>query len=107
MVEKLHKIKKGDKVKVISGNDKGKEGKVISVLASTARIVIEGINIKKKHVRPRRQGQKGEIVRIPGSVAASRVMIICPKCSAATRVGYSISEGVKSRICKKCGSVIA
>ena len=97
------RIKKGDEVKVISGNDRGKKGKVISVLLSKGRIVAEGINLKKKHVRPRRAGAKGEIIRIPASLHISRVMLVCPKCAKTTRVGFKISGSQKFRICKKCG----
>lgn len=99
----MGKIKKGDIVKIISGNDKGKQGKVLSVLPKERKIVVEGVNIKKKHVRPKQQGKKGELVRIPMSFPVSRVMLICAKCGEAARVGYKInSPGQKARICKKC-----
>ena len=101
------KLRKGDQVKIISGNDKGKQGKILSILHESARIVVEGLNMKKKHMRPRQQGKKGEIVLVPASFASSRVMVVCTKCGKATRVGYKINEsGVKSRVCKKCGGEI-
>lgn len=99
------RIRKGDQVKIISGNDRGKHGKVLVVLPEEERIVVEGINIKKKHVRPRQQGKKGELVRIPAPIHISRVMIICAKCGKPTRTKLSPSKG-KVRICRKCGSEI-
>lgn len=99
------KIKKGDTVKIISGNDKGKTGKVIRVLPDVEKIVVEGVSIRKKHVRPKRQGQKGEVVRIPAAFSISRVMIMCPKCGKPARLGYAVSDaGIKTRICKKCNA---
>ena len=99
------KVKKGDQIKIISGNDKGAKAKVIAVFPDTGKIVAEGINLKKKHARPKKQGQKGEIVKIPMSFHAARAMIICPKCSRPTRAGYKHNAaGLKTRVCKKCGS---
>lgn len=101
------KIKKGDLVKIISGNDRGKQGKVLSVLLKEKKIVVDGINIKKKHVRPKQQGKKGELVRLPAPFPVSRVMLFCVKCKKAVRVGYKISEvDLKTRICKQCGEKI-
>ena len=99
------KIKKHDNIKIISGNDKGKQGKVLAVLPVENRIVVDGLNMKKKHVRPRRQDQKGEMVRIPAAFPASRAMIVCPKCSKASRVKYIVDERRKKiRVCGACGS---
>ena len=98
------KIRKGDIVKIISGNDKGKQGKVLSVFPHERKIVVEKLNMKKKHVRPRKQGQKGEMVRMPASFSASRVMLVCSKCSQPTRVGHKFNDSSqKLRGCKKCG----
>ena len=99
------KIHKGDTIKIISGNDKGKRGKVLAVLLSRNSVVVEGLNMKKKHVRPRTQGQKGELVRLPAPLQVSRVMLVCAACSQPTRVGYTV-DGTKrkERTCKKCGS---
>ena len=99
------KIHKGDTIKIISGNDKGKRGKVLAVLPSRNSVVAEGLNMKKKHVRPRTQGQKGELVRLPAPLQASRVMLVCAKCSQPARVRYA-TDGMnrKQRMCKKCGS---
>ncbi len=107
MIVHVMKIKKGDNVRIISGNDRGKQGKVLAVLPTRSSIVIENLNMKKKHVRPRSQGQKGELVRIPAPLRMSRVMVVCGACSKPTRVGYAIDgPGRKRRICKKCGAGI-
>lgn len=100
------KIHKGDQVKVISGNDKGKQGKVLAVFPNDGKVVVEGLNIKKKHVRPRQQGKKGELVRIPAPLHVSRVMFVCPKCGKTVRAGYRVNAGTKSRFCKKCKEII-
>lgn len=101
------KIKKGDQVKIISGNDKGKQSKVLSVLPWSGKVVVEGANLKKKHVRPREQGKKGEMIKMPAPIAVSNVMLICAKCGHGARVGFKQNEGMnKIRICKKCGSEI-
>ena len=98
------KIRKGDTVTVISGNDKGKHGKVLAVLSSRESIVVEHLNMKKRHVRPRAQGQKGELVQVAAPIRVSRVMILCTKCSKPTRVGYVFdAAGKKQRVCKRCG----
>jgi large subunit ribosomal protein L24 len=93
-------------VKLIAGDDKGKTGKVMSVFPHAAKIVIEGLNMRKKHIRPRRQGQKGEVVSVPAAVPVSRVMIVCGKCGKATRIGASMTGGKKIRVCGVCGEAI-
>ena len=101
------KIHKGDNVKIISGNDKGKQGKVLAVFPSRENIKIEGLNMKKKHMRPRTKGQKGELVRVPAALRVSLVMLVCGTCGKPTRVGYAADgSGKKQRICKKCGAGI-
>jgi len=100
------KIKKGDQVLIISGKDKGRKGKVIEALPSQGRILVEGINLKKKHVKPKKQGEKGQIVELPGPLQSSNVKIICPKCSKPVRVGYKMEGKNKFRICKKCNQEI-
>lgn len=104
------KVKKGDTVLIILGKDRAKKGKIIQSFPQKERIVVEGINLRKKNVRPKKSGEKGQIVEMPGSISVSNVKIICPKCKKATRVGYKIikSENKKSkaRICKKCGGEI-
>lgn len=100
------KIRKGDQILVISGKDKGRKGKVIEALSKEARIIIENINLRKKHVRPKKSGEKGQIVELPGPLNVSNVKIICPKCSKAARVGYRKEGKKKFRVCKKCGQEI-
>lgn len=100
------KIKKGDTVKMLAGKDRGKTGKVIKVDSSFKKAVIEGLNLLKKNKRPKRQGEKGEIVSIPRAVDISNVALLCPHCKKAARVGYLLedadSKNKKTRICKKC-----
>ena len=106
------KIIKGDNVLVISGKDRAKTGKVLKALPEAGRIVVEGVNIAKKSQKPRQQGQKGQILSLPKSIAISNVKLVCPKCGKAARVGYKVItkegvEGSKSvRICKKCQAEI-
>lgn len=100
------KIKKGDTVQVLSGNDKGKTGEVLEVMPKTQRVVVKGINIRKKHVKPRKQGEQGGIIPVECAVLASKVNVVCPKCGKATRIGYSVEKEEKVRICKKCGAKI-
>jgi len=100
------KIHKGDTVLIISGKDKGRKGKVIEAFPKEARIIIENINLRKKHVKPKRSGEKGQIIELPGPLNVSDVKIICSKCGKAARVGYKIEGKKKYRICKKCGQEI-
>jgi large subunit ribosomal protein L24 len=100
------KIKKGDTVLVISGKWRGKTGKVLKAFPKDFKVLVEGVNIVKKHQKPRRAGEKGEIVEIPKPIPVSKVKLICPHCKKATRVGYKIEEDKKFRICKKCKSKI-
>ncbi|MBU2037255.1 50S ribosomal protein L24 [Patescibacteria group bacterium] len=100
------KIKKNDQVLIIAGKDKGKKGKVLEVLASAQKVVVENINMAKKHRRPRKQNEKGQIVQVPRPLHVSDVKLICPKCGEASRTGYKLTEAEKFRICKKCGQEI-
>ncbi len=103
---KLH-VKTGDTVRVISGKDKGKEGKVLQVSPDEGKVIVEGRNLVTKHVKPRSQGQQGGIVKAEGAMYASKVMLVCPKCSKPTRVGHAIDkDGKKNRVCKKCNAEI-
>ena len=97
-------VKTGDKVQVISGSEKGKQGKVIAVSASEGKVIIEGVNKMTKHVKPRMQGQPGGRVEAEGAMYASKVMPVCPKCDKPTRVGHKIEDGKKIRVCKHCGA---
>ena len=101
----LH-VKKGDTVMVISGTDKGKTGKVLEVSPNEGKVIVEKIKMISKHVKPRREGQAGGIVKGESPLYASKVMLVCPKCGVATRVGHALDKnGNKVRVCKqpKCG----
>ena len=98
------RIKKGDTVKVLSGNDKGKTGEVLNVIPKTNKIVVKGVNIRKRHVKPRKQGEEGGIISVECSIHSAKVNVVCPKCGKATKVGYSEEKGEKVRVCKKCGT---
>lgn len=96
------KIKKGDTVKILRGKDRGKTGPVLHAFPTELRVTVEGANLMKKRVRPKRQGQKGETVLVPRSLAISNVMLICPSCKKPTRVGSRMEGETKVRFCKKC-----
>lgn len=99
-------IKKGDTIVVISGADKGRKGKVLRTLPKDQTVVVEGINIRKKHVKPKRAREKGQVIEIPLPFSRARVMLVCPKCGKAARVGLRIEGKKKYRVCKKCGAEI-
>jgi len=97
------KLKKGDKILVISGKDKGKTNKIARVFPRMGKIIVEDVNVRKKHTRPKKEGQKGQVVKIAMPVDVSNVKLICGKCEKVTRVGYKILDKKKKiRICKKC-----
>ncbi|OQX00936.1 50S ribosomal protein L24 [Candidatus Parcubacteria bacterium A4] len=102
------KIKKEDIVLIISGKDKGKRGKVLRVFPERERVLVEGINLRKKHQKPRKAKEKGQIIEMPTPLSISNIKLICPKCGEAARVGYKLKGDEKSgkqkkyRICKKC-----
>ena len=100
------RIKKGDNVQVLSGNDKGKTGEVLEVIPKTNKIIVKGINIRKKHVKPRRQGEEGGIIPTECAIHASKVNVVCSKCGKPTRVGFTVEKDQKVRVCKKCGAKI-
>ena len=106
------KIKTGDKVKILSGKDKGKIGKVLQIFTSENKVVVEGANLMIKNQRPKKQGEKGQRIQFPAPLNSSNVALICPKCGQTTRVGSSriVLEGKQktsnNRICKKCKEVI-
>ena len=97
-------IKKDDVVVVLSGKDKGKQGKVLGTVPSEAKVVVEGINMVTCHVKPRKQGETGGIVQREAAMYASKVQVVCPKCGKGTRVAHKIADGKKSRVCKHCGA---
>ncbi len=100
------KLKKGDKVKIISGKDKGKEGKIEKVYKKSNKVLILGINMYKKHIKKNEKLSQVGIIDVPRPIMISKVMLICPKCNNSTRVGYKIENKKKVRICKKCKSNI-
>ncbi|HUW71580.1 MAG TPA: 50S ribosomal protein L24 [Candidatus Humimicrobiaceae bacterium] len=101
------KIKKGDTVLIISGKDRGKKGKVLEIILKEGKVSIEGVNLIKKHQKPKKSGEKGQIIQLPKPVDISNVKLICPKCGKATRTGHKFAEDKKKyRICKKCGQEI-
>ena len=99
-------IKKDDKVVVLSGKDKGKQGKILTADPKAAKVIVEGVNVATKHQKPRKQGEEGGIIKVETPIHASKVQLVCPKCGKATRVGHKIENGKKTRVCKKCGAEI-
>ena len=116
------KIKTGDKVQIIAGKDrlkktskgekttKANQGKVTQVLLADEKVVVEGLNIQYKHVRPRRSGEKGQKIEFPSPINISNVMLVCPKCNKAVRVGFKVldtdQKNKKIRVCKNCHEAI-
>jgi len=97
------RIKKGDTVKVLSGNDKGKTGEVFP---KTNKIIVKGVNIRKKHVKPRKQGEEGGIIPSEYPIHSCKVGVVCPKCGKVTRIEYKVEKDNKVRVCKKCNAEI-
>ena len=100
------RIKKGDTVKILSGNDKGKQGEVLEVIPKSEKILVKGVNIRKKHVKPRKQGEEGGIISAECAIHSAKANVVCPKCGKATKIGYVEEKGEKVRVCKKCGAKI-
>ena len=99
-------VKKNDTVVVLSGKDKGKKGKVLSVDPESRKVIVEGINVASRHQKPRKQGEEGGIIKKETPIYACKVMTVCPKCDKATRVAHKIVDGKKVRVCKHCGAEI-
>ena len=99
-------VKKGDKVKVITGKDKGKEGVILTAFPKKDRVLVEGVNIVKKHTKPNQENPQGGIVSLEAAIHVSNVMLIDPKTNEPTRVGYKIEDGKKVRVAKKSGAVL-
>ena len=100
-------IKKNDLVVVLSGKDKGKQGKVLEVMPKAGKVVVEQINVVSRHQKPRRQGEEGGIIQKEAPIYACKVMRVCPKCSKPTRPAHKLlADGKKVRVCKKCGAEI-
>lgn len=99
-------IRKGDNVQVITGASRGKRGKVLVVDRVNGRVVVEGVNLIKKHQRAKQQGEKGEVVSLPRSINISNVLLVCPSCDRGVRVGFRMEGDAKVRFCRKCQSPI-
>jgi len=100
------KVKKNDTVLVITGKDAGKTAKVLTALPKENRVIVDGVNIQKKHKKARSAQDVSSIQNQPGAIDASNVMVVCPTCGKATRVAYTVEGDKKARICKKCGAVL-
>ena len=98
------KIKKGDTVYVLSGNDRGKKGEVLEIIPKTEKIIVKGVNIRKRHVKPKKQGEEGGIIPVECAIHSSKVNVVCPKCGKPTRIGYIMEKDEKVRVCKKCNA---
>ena len=99
-------IKKDDLVVVLSGKDKGKQGKVLEVMPKSGKVVVEKVNMVSRHTKPRRQGDQGGIIQKEAPLYACKVQVVCPKCSKATRVAHKIENGKSVRVCKHCGAAL-
>jgi len=99
-------IKKGDTVVVLSGKDRGKQGKVMGTVPDDSKVVVEGINMVTCHVKPRKQGEEGGIIKREAALASCKVQVVCPKCGKSTRVAHKIENGKNIRVCKHCGAAL-
>ena len=97
-------IRKDDTVIVLSGKDKGKKGKVLTVMPKDGKVIVEKVNVVSRHQKPRKQGEEGGIMKREAAIAACKVQVVCPKCSKGTRVAHKIEGGKKTRVCKHCGA---
>ena len=93
-------------MQVLAGNDKGKTGEVLEVIPKDSKVVVKGVNVRKKHIKPRKQGEEGGIIPVECAIDSSKVNVVCPKCGKSTRIEYKIEDDKKVRICKKCGAII-
>ena len=98
------KLKKGDNVKVLSGNDKGKTGEILEIIPKKNKIVVKDVNIRKRATKPKKAGEEGGIIASEHPINSSKVAVVCPKCGKAVRVGYIVTENGKVRICKSCNA---
>ena len=100
------KIKKGDTVKILKGKDRGKTGKITHVYPERMKVTVQGLHIFKKHTRPRREGEKGQIIEVSQPLAIANVGIMCSRCNRAVRVGYRFEDDKKIRVCRRCKGVL-
>lgn len=104
-VAKVH-VKRGDRVQILSGKDKDKTGKVLEVLPGSGKVIVEGVNVIKKHQRPTRDNPQGGIIDKEAPIYSAKVMLVCPRCKKPARVGRKfLADGGKVRFCKNCGEV--
>lgn len=103
MTPKLH-VKRGDKVEIIAGKDKGKTGNIIQAFPKDGKVVVKGCNMATKHRKARKQGEVGEIIQVEAPINISNVLLFCSKCNKGVRHGYEGEKAEKTRVCKKCGS---
>ena len=102
---KLH-VKKGDTVQILSGKDKGKEGKILAAQPKKGKVIVEGVNKVKRHTKPSQTNPQGGIVTKDAAIFSSKVMVVCPSCKKPTRIAHKIEDGKSKRVCKHCGEVI-
>lgn len=100
------KVKKGDLVKMLTGKDRDKQGKILRAFPGKEKVLVEGLNMVKKHRKATRKGEKGERISLPMPVNVSNVQLVCPKCGKLTRTGSKVVGDNKFRVCKKCGAEI-
>ncbi len=101
----MFKFKIGDTVKITAGKDKGRTGKILKVLPQDQKVLVEGLNVYKKHLKPR-GNEAGQIVTLPRPISTASVALVCPSCGKATRVGFDASQDPKVRVCHLCRQVI-
>lgn len=99
-------IKKGDEIRVLSGKDRGRRGKVLKVLPKNRKVIVEGLNIHVRFARPKRSGEKGQRMELPAPLYISKVMLICPHCGKPARIRHEVSDKGNFRKCKKCGKLL-
>ena len=97
-------VRKNEKVVVLSGKDKGKQGEVLRAMPAEGKVVVQGVSVATKHQKARKQGEESSIIKVETPIYACKVMVVCPKCGKPTRVAHKITDGKKARICKKCGA---
>ena len=98
-------IRKNDKVVVLSGRDKGKQGEVLRAMPKEGKVVVQGVSVATKHQKARKQGEESSIIKVETPIYACKVMVVCPKCSKPTRVAHKVTaDGKKGRVCKHCGA---
>ncbi|KKR10216.1 MAG: 50S ribosomal protein L24 [Parcubacteria group bacterium GW2011_GWA2_39_18] len=99
------RLKKGDKVYILKGKNRGKTSVIVRALPQISKVVVEGVSLCKKHVKPKKQGQKGQRVELPTPISSANVALVCNSCLKPTRVGYRLEGGRKIRFCKKCKTI--